>query len=252
MDLGLKDKRAWITGGSQGIGLAIAESLLKEGATVVLSSRSEEKLAAAKKDLEKQYPGKVETIAIDMLDEKSITKAGELATRKPVDILIVNTGGPAAGMAMEISLADWDKGYQSLLRSSIQLTHIVAPAMSQRRWGRILNVTSTSARELIPKLPVSGAYRAGLSSWTKSVAKELGRNGILVNNLLPGPIRTERLAHLAEESPDFYRSMAERSAIGRIGEPEEIGDAAAFLCSARNAYITGTDVLVDGGATIAL
>ena len=242
MDFGIKGKRAWVTGGSQGLGLAIAQSLYNEGAEIILSSRSEQKLKEAQKSL-----GKVEILPVDMLSEKSI-EAG-ISQVGPVDILIINTGGPAAGLALELKLSDWDSGYQSLLRSTIQLTRAVVPTMREKKWGRILAITSTSARELIPKLPVSGVFRAGLSAWVKSLAKEIGKDNILVNNLLPGPTNTERLAHLAEESPDFYRSMEERSALGRLGAPQEIGDIAAFLCSDRNRFITGTDILADGGST---
>lgn len=242
MDFGIRGKRAWITGGSQGLGLAIAKSLHAEGAEVIISSRSEQKLKEAQKEI-----GKAEILPVDMLSEKSIAAA--ISKVGPVDILIINTGGPAAGMALDIKLTDWDLGYQALLRSTFQLTHAVVPSMKSKKWGRILAITSTSAKELIPKLPVSGVFRAGLTAWMKSLAKEVGRDNILVNNLLPGPTNTDRLAHLAEESPDFYKSMEERSALGRLGAPEEIGDIAAFLCSDRNRFITGTDILADGGST---
>lgn len=249
MELGIQGKRAWVTGGSEGLGLAIAQSLYREGADVILSSRSEAKLTAARARLtsEKGGKGDIVLLPLDMMDEASLKSA--VAKAGAVDILIINTGGPAAGQAMDISLAQWDEGYRNLLRSTIQLTQAVVPGMKARRWGRILTITSTSAKELIPRLPVSGVFRAGLSSWTKATAKELGRDGILVNNLLPGPTSTARLAHLASESPDFFKSMEERSALGRLGRPEEIGDLAAFLCSARNGFVTGTDILADGGAT---
>ena len=121
--------------------------------------------------------------------------------------------------------------------------------MQKRKWGRILTVTSTSAREWIPKLPVSGFFRAGLSSYAKSLAKDVGRQGVLINNLLPGPTNTARLEELKKKSPAFFNSMAEETALGRIAEPEEIARVAVFLCSAANTYVTGTDVLVDGGYT---
>src|ERR1700743_885855 len=112
--------------------------------------------------------------------------------------------------------------------------------MREKHWGRILTVTSTSARELIPKLPVSSTFRAGVTAFTKELAKTVGRDGILVNNLLPGPTRTARLQELEHKSPEFYKSMSAESALGRVGEPEEIGRVGAFLCSAANSFITGT------------
>jgi len=251
MDLGLIGKKAWVTGASQGLGLAIAQGLWREGASLVLSSRSESKLEKAKQLIARENgEGNIELLPLDMLSPASIAAAG--AKIGPVDILIINTGGPAAGEALDITLEDWDQGYQALLRSTIQLTQLVMPGMRAKKWGRILTITSTSARELIPRLPVSGVFRAGLTSWVKSVAKEVGRDNVLINNLLPGATNTARLTELQHSSPDFYHSMKERSALGRLGEPEEIGHLAAFLCSTKNSFITGTDVLADGGSTSSL
>lgn len=245
MDLGLKGKRALVTGGSAGIGFAIARSLADEGASVVVVSRDEAKVCQAAKKLG-NATGKI----MDLLDEGSIRRSVEAILKEgPIDILVNNVGGPAAGNLAELKLADWDKGYHALLRSVLVLGELVVPGMRQRKWGRILCVTSTTAKELIPKLPISATFRAGLSAWAKASAKELGRSGILVNNLLPGPTRTERLADLEKKSPEFYRSMETESALGRVAEPEEIGRVAAFLCSGANTFLTGTDVLVDGGYT---
>lgn len=169
-----------------------------------------------------------------------------------IDILVNNTGGPAAGAPLSISLEDWDRGYQSLLRSVIFFSQLVVPQMKKNNWGRILTITSTAAKELIPSLPVSAVFRAGLSAYSKSLAKEIGRSGILVNNLLPGPTATDRLKEIKEVSPAFYQSMEQENAVGRLGVPEEIGKVAAFLCSSANTYITGADILADGGHTRAL
>ena len=149
-------------------------------------------------------------------------------------------------------MEDWDRGYQSLLRSVILTTKAVLPGMKKKKWGRILTITSTAAREIIPKLPVSATFRAGLSAFAKVLAKDIGRDGILVNNLLPGPTNTTRLSELKKKSPVFFNSMAEETALGRIAEPEEIAKVAVFLCSQANSYITGTDLLVDGGYTKSL
>ncbi len=251
MDLGLKGKRALVVGASDGLGLAVAQALHAEGAGVILASRNSAKLEAAAKTL--SSGASVEIAVMDTMKPAELKSAAEALLKKgAVDILVNNTGGPAAGAPLKISLEDWDKGYQSLLRSVILLSQVLAPEMAKRQWGRILTITSTSAREIIPNLPLSSTFRAGLTGFTKELAKSLGRSGILVNNLLPGPTGTARLEHLKTESPDFYASMVSRSALGRVGKPEEIGRVAAFLCSSANSFITGTDVLVDGGFTSAL
>ncbi len=241
-------------GGSTGLGFAIAAALYEEGADVVLGSRNLDKLVAAADKIRRLRPsGKVEVAVLNLFDQAGLRTGVEAIVKKaPIDILINNGGGPAAGDPLKISLEDWDKGYYSLVRSVILLSQIVVPEMTKRKWGRILNVTSTSAREIIPKLPVSSTFRSGLTGFTKELAKSVGRSGILVNNLLPGPTATARLDELKVKSPEFYESMASRSALGRVGEPEEIGRAAAFLCSNANTFMTGADVLVDGGFTSAL
>jgi 3-oxoacyl-[acyl-carrier protein] reductase len=252
MDFGLKEKRAFVSGGSSGIGYAIAQALADEGARVTIAGREEKKLSEA---VAKLSAGgrRVDAVQLDLTDEASTRRGFEKAlSTGPVDILINNTGGPGAGPILDIPLSDWDKGYAALVRSVLVSSQLVVPGMRDRRWGRILTITSTSAREIIPRLPVSSTFRAGLTALTKELAKELGRSGILVNNLLPGPIRTARLQELAVKSPQFYHSMETHSALGRVGEPEELGRIAAFLCSAANSYITGTDVLADGGYTSAL
>lgn len=250
MELGLKGKRALVIGGSAGIGFAIAEELGRAGAETVLASRSETKLNEAARLLAKKGVERVGTQIIDLYREDSIRNAiGALLKEGPLDIVINNTGGPAAGKLLKLPLKAWDDGYQTLLRSVLLISQLVIPEMTKRGWGRLLTVTSTSAVEIIPELPISSTFRAGLRAFAKTLAKEVGRQGILVNNLLPGPTRTARLQELETKSPDFFKSMSERSALGRIAEPEEIARVAAFLCSSANSYLTGTDILVDGGAT---
>lgn len=254
MDLQLKDRTALITGGSAGIGFAIAEAFVQEGANVIIASREFENVDRAVKHLRRVNPTvNIDGKAIDLGDAPKIAKSVQMILKKsPIDIVVNNVGGPAAGNTLEIGLEGWDRGYQTLLRSVILLSQLTVPAMAKRKWGRILTVTSTSARELIPKLPVSGVFRAGLTSFAKSLAKDVGRDGVLVNNLLPGPTNTARLKDLKKKSPAFFESMATETAVGRIAEPDEIARIAVFLCSGANSYITGTDVLADGGYTKSL
>jgi 3-oxoacyl-[acyl-carrier protein] reductase len=254
MDLGLKNKTAFITGGSSGIGLAIAEAFVEEGANVIIASRDYSKVESAVKRLKRKNPTvKVIGKELDLSDEKKIRKVvTDIQKSGVIDILINNVGGPATGTTLDISLEGWDKGYHSLLRSVILLAQLLLPGMKKKKWGRILTITSTSAVELIPKLPVSATFRAGLTAYAKSLAKDVGRGGILVNNLLPGPTGTARLEELKKKSPAFFESMAQETAVGRVAEPQEIARIAVFLCSSANTYVTGTDILADGGYTKAL
>ncbi|MCB9254374.1 MAG: SDR family oxidoreductase [Bdellovibrionaceae bacterium] len=251
MDLNISDRRALVTGGSQGIGLGIATALAAEGTEIIIASRNSENIERAIVSIRQAYPeAKLAGCAVDLSDEQNIRqKIGGLLSEKPIDILINNVGGPPAGPMTTLPLSAWDTGYQGLLRSVLVLTELVLPSMKKRAWGRLLTITSTAAKERIPNLPISATFRAGLSAWTKNLAKEVGRSGILVNNILPGPIQTGRLDELEKKSPEFYRSMQEETAIGRIGKPDEVGRVAAFLCSAANTFVTGTDVFVDGGYT---
>lgn len=251
MELGLEKKTALVTGGSSGIGYAIAEAFVLEGCNVIIASRDYGHIEEAVKKLKRKNPTvKVVGKELDLLDEKKINKVlGDILKTTTIDILINNVGGPAAGHTLDIKMEDWDRGYQSLIRSVILLCRHTVPGMKKKKWGRILTITSTSAKEMIPKLPVSSTFRAGLTAFAKTIAKEVGRNGILVNNLLPGPTNTARLKELKTKSPAFFESMAEETAVGRIAEPEEIARVAVFLCSGANGYVTGTDVLVDGGYT---
>jgi 3-oxoacyl-[acyl-carrier protein] reductase len=249
MDLGLKNKTALVIGGTSGIGFAIAKSLVEEGANVWVASRDAGHIEEAVQKLRQVASAStLKGVVLDLNEESSITKALSQLTGR-IDILINNTGGPAAGKLLDIKLEDWDKGYRLMVRGCIQLVQALIPQMKANRWGRVVTITSTTAQELIPGLPVSATFRAGLSAWTKALAKEVGRDGILVNNLLPGPTKTDRLKDLEKKSPSFYQSMESTSSLGRVAEPHEIAKVATFLSSEANSYITGADILVDGGYT---
>lgn len=241
MDLGIRQRTALICGGSDGIGFGIAKILAQEGANVVIGSRDSNRREKAVEEL-RQW-GMVQGVALDMSDLDSVQKA---ARQFEIEILVTNSGGPAAGFVTDVSLKQWDEGYQQLLKSLFVFTQECLPRMKQNRWGRILNITSTAAIEMIPKLPISATFRAGISAWTRNLSKEIGGDGILINNLLPGPIATNRLSHL---DPVMVKAMVSETAVKRLGDPDEVGRAAAFLVSAANTFITGTDVLVDGGYT---
>lgn len=253
MDLGMTGKRALVTGSTSGIGFAIAKCLLAEGAEVIVSSRNSDHVENAIRTLKTESKSDVQGFIMDMQDEESIRNGiKKVLSTGSLSILVINSGGPIKGDVTDIPLEEWDRGYRLLVRSVLISTQLVLPQMKSQRWGRILNVTSTSARETIPGLPVSSTFRAGLTALTKELAKSVGRQGILINNLLPGPTRTARLEELKEKSPKLIENMLEQSGCGRLAEPEELGRVAAFLCSNANTYISGTDIVVDGAYTRAL
>jgi 3-oxoacyl-[acyl-carrier protein] reductase len=242
MDLQLKNKRALVFGASTGIGRAIAEVLVHEGATVTLCSRNEEKLKNAAKET-----GAAHFISCDL------TKAGEakqatekaLANMGGIDILVTNTGGPNKGGFADISETQWQQDFQSLWMSVVESLQIALPKMKENHFGRILLVTSLAAKEPLPGLTTSNGLRAGLAGLGKSVANEYAPFGITVNLLLPGYTNTDRLKEL-KLTEERIRQMVPA---GRLGDPRELADLAAFLASPRAGYITGQSFVVDGGVT---
>ena len=254
MDLRLSNKRALVTGGTKGIGFAIAKCLLDEGAEVIVASRRRENVESAVGQLQQGGGARrVSGLCLDLLEESQIRDAVKRSlSTGSIDILVNNVGGPASGAVLGLAIEDWDRGYTSLLRSVILLCQLIVPTMKEKKWGRILTITSTTAKEIIPSLPVSSTFRAGLSAWTKTMAKEVGRSGILINNILPGMTETARLNELVNENPSFFESQKEDIGVGRFAEPEEISKVAVFLASEANTYLTGTDVVVDGGYTHAI
>ena len=180
MDLEIKGKTALVMGGTSGIGFSIAELFVQEGMNVIIVGRDFARLELASKHLKRVNPAvKVQIKQMDLLDEKKIRKGmTEILAKNALYVVINNVGGPAAGATLEVTLADWDRGYQSLLRSVILVSQLVVPGMAKRKWGRILTITSTSAREMMPRLPISAVFRAGLTAFAKNLAKDHGRSGI--------------------------------------------------------------------------
>jgi 3-oxoacyl-[acyl-carrier protein] reductase len=168
-----------------------------------------------------------------------------------IDILVTNTGGPTPGGFDACDDSQWEAAVQSTLMNVVRLVRLVVPPMKARRWGRIVNVTSTSARQPIPGLVLSNALRPGILGLAKTLADELGPDGILVNSVCPGMHRTDRLLHLAQGKKDpeaHLQQLAQSIPVRRIGEPRELAAAVVFLCSAQASYITGISLVVDGGA----
>jgi 3-oxoacyl-[acyl-carrier protein] reductase len=245
VDLGLEGRVALVLGASQGLGRAIAESLAREGARVAISSRSKEKLDAASA----QIAGEVSSFPADTADLDRLSRLPEevAGALGPVEILVTNTGGPPLGGALDHDLGDWEAAYRSLVLAPRVLAGIVVPGMRERGWGRIVNVGSSSTREPIPGLNLSNSHRMAAVGFFKTLSQEVAGDGITVNTIATGRFATERLASNAGSIEAAEGAAKEQVPGGRLGRPEEYGDLAAFLCSDRAAYITGTVIPIDGG-----
>ena len=258
MDLGLSGRVAMVAAASKGIGRAIARSLLAEGCRVSICSRDPGALEKARADLLAAVPGgRVLAWPCDVTRESDLAQWHAQTVEKlgDPDILVTNTGGPPAARFLALTEAHWREGIEGTLLNVVRLCRLVIPKMKERRWGRILHVTSFVAKQPVPLLTISSTLRAGLSALTKTLAAELAGDGVLVNAVLPGHVMTDRQTHLnqirsREEgvSIEEYAARVERTIpIRRYAEPREIGDVIAFLASERASYVTGTTVQVDGG-----
>jgi 3-oxoacyl-[acyl-carrier protein] reductase len=245
MDLGLNERVALVTGASQGIGFAIARELAAEGARVAVSSRTKESIEAA--------AGKIGGRAYvhDMLD---LDSAPQLIGRVeqdlgPIDILVTNTGGPSGGDPLRFTREQWEQAHRELVVAPMELIELTVPGMRERGFGRVLNVASSTVLEPNPGLMLSNAHRPGIVAAFKTLARAYASDGITFNSVLPGRVATDRLAELYGSLEAAGEAAKKEVPAGRMGAPEELGAAAAFLCSERAGYITGVALLVDGGMT---
>lgn len=257
MDLGLKGKTAVVCGSSQGLGRAIADSLAAEGVNLVLNSRSPDKLLQVKAEIVEATGIRVEAVPCDLTPADGAIDLISAAERAfgQVDILVTNTGGPPAGMFEDHSAKVWSDAIAQNFESVVNLVRAVLPGMKERRWGRIVNVTSISVKQPVEGLILSNSIRAGVTGFAKTISNEVAPFNVTVNNVLPGYTRTERLIHLAEAVSErdgktideVYEGWADEIPLGRLAEPPELGAVAAFLCSEQASYVTGQSIAVDGG-----
>ena len=247
MDLGLEGRVALVTGASQGIGRGIAAGLVAEGARVAVASRSLSRIEQKAQEIGAQ-PFVFDTSRSDDADE--LVSAVEVALG-PVDVLVPNTGGPPPGEdALGFSGDQWEQAYRQLVLGPMALIERVVPGMRERRFGRIVNVSSVAVREPIPTLMLSNSHRAAMLAAFKTVARQIAGDGVTLNTVLPGLIATERAFANNGGSREAAQAVAAESVpAGRLGEVEELAAMVVFLSSAPASYVTGTAVRVDGGRT---
>jgi 3-oxoacyl-[acyl-carrier protein] reductase len=257
MDLGLKGKVALVAAASQGLGRAVAYELAAEGSSIIICSRDQGKLDGLAREIEERTKSCIAAFAGDLTVKTDIERIVELGIGRfgKIDILVTNAGGPPAGKFEDLPPDTWDAATRGLLSSVIEFTRLVLPGMKERRWGRILNITSIAAKQPVENLILSNSLRAAVTGFAKTLSDEVAEHGITVNNILPGYTLTERVRQLAEtisknegkEPAEIQRRWEAAIPMKRLGKPEEFAAVAAFLVSERASYVTGSSVAVDGG-----
>jgi 3-oxoacyl-[acyl-carrier protein] reductase len=245
MDLGLDGRVALVTGASRGIGLGIARALASEGARVAMSSSSRDRIEAAASDV--GALGLVhDTNDLDAVPALLDQVEQELG---PIEVLVTNTGGPPGGDPLGFTRDQWQAAQRELMLGPMALIERVVPGMRERGFGRILNISSSAAREPIQNLMLSSAHRSGMLATFKTLARTVAAYGVTLNTILPGRIATDRIAQLHGTLEEAEEAAREEIPAARLGTVEEIAAAAAFLCSEPASYVTGVALLVDGGFT---
>jgi 3-oxoacyl-[acyl-carrier protein] reductase len=257
MDLGIDGKVALVAASSRGLGRAVAEELAAEGVHLVLCARGEDALLTSAEAIRALNTVRVVAVAADLTDPAGVGRVTDTAVREfgRVDILVTNTGGPPPGPFEKHTQEQWESAVRQNLYSVLGLVRAVLPRMKERKWGRIVNLTSIAVKQPVDDLILSNSIRAAVTGFARTLANEVAPLGITVNNVLPGYTRTDRLEDLATRTaqrkgidPEHrYDVWNDEIPMGRLGEPRELAALVAFLASERASYITGTSIAVDGG-----
>lgn len=251
MNLGLKNKIALVTGASTGIGKAIAQSLSNEGCKVIICSRNKERIQQTAQEIN------AESFVADVSKREDIEKLYNHVIEKygKIHVLVNNTGGPPPGSLNDIDDELWMSNFQNTVMSVVRLTKLVLPIMQKQKYGRIINITSTSVKQPIPNLLLSNSLRPCVIGFSKTVSDDVAKHNITINNICPGTIDTVHLRNLSESwgkslgitKQEMINKLEQNAPINRLGKVEEISSVVAFLASEQASFITGTTIQVDGG-----
>ncbi|EJF01607.1 SDR family oxidoreductase [Liquorilactobacillus mali] len=261
MDLELNGKSALVLASSKGLGKGTAERLFKEGANVLITSRNEDSLKQVVEEfseIETPYKNSIDFCVCDLSKVDDINNLITETHKKigTVDILVNNAGGPKSGRFEDLTDDDWEKYFYLDLLSYIRVTRQLIPDLKENK-GHVINILSSSAKQPIPNLILSNVYRLGLLGFSKTLSKELGEYGVLVNAISPGRIATDRVQHLDEVKAenlnkpiDYVQNKSQANIpLGRYGKVEEFANVVAFLASNKSSYMNGSLIVVDGGKT---
>ncbi|HEY0381939.1 MAG TPA: SDR family oxidoreductase [Candidatus Elarobacter sp.] len=249
MDLEIRGRVALVTGASAGIGAASALALAAEGARVAVAARRTALLDAVVRDAQAAGAPDAAAFAVDLADEASIDGLLRAVGERfgGADILVANGGGPRQGTHRDMELGDWDAAYRTTMRAMLQLVNGVLPSMTQRGWGRIVALTSTSVKQPIATIALSNAFRSALTAALKTLSNEVAPLGITVNTIATGRILTDRLRATYPDEAAIHEAAKREVPMKRAGTPQELAAAVAFLSSGPASYITGQTLAVDGG-----
>ncbi|SFI71791.1 3-oxoacyl-[acyl-carrier protein] reductase [Phyllobacterium sp. CL33Tsu] len=254
MDLGIKGRRAIVCASSKGLGRGVAEKLAEAGVDLTLNARTESTLKATADAIAGKYGVKVQIVAEDVTTESG--RQALLQAEPQPDILINNAGGPPPGVWSDWGEEEWLKAINNNMLTPILLMKAILPGMIERKWGRVVNITSGSVKSPIAQLGLSNAARSGLTGFVAGTSRQVARHGVIINNLLPGSHDTDRTKGFIERSAkekgisieEARKEAYADNPAGRYGTAEEFGAAAAFLCSQYSGFIVGQNLLLDGGA----
>lgn len=257
MDMGLKDRVALVAASSQGLGKAVAMGLAREGAKLALCSRNPQTLMAATEEIGMATNVDILATNVDVTDEKDVRQFVAKVTDRfgKIDICVTNAGGPPAKSFDATTMDDWRRAIDLNLMSTLFLAHAVLPGMRERRWGRLITITSLTVKQPIEGLILSNSVRAAVVGLVKSLSNEYAPHKVLVNNVCPGYTATDRLGELSStlaksagvDPSEIEKRWTTQIPMGRLARPEEFADAVVFLASDRASYITGQSLSIDGG-----